>query len=115
MNYRTFENKTVNLNEVDHQHLSNIYWFNAVVNNKKCPDFIMDQINSRFNGSILSYIPKSTFKQEIDILDRDGLLEWKDVDGNRVADIVFMGQKIGEACYAEDHRNILISKIMNNE
>lgn len=33
MTYKTFQNKTVDINNLNHQHLSDIYWFNKILNN----------------------------------------------------------------------------------
>jgi len=60
----------------------------------------------------LPYRPKSTYKYEIDTLNNKGLLFWKEVGGLSIADIVYRGEKIGEACYAEAYREIQISKII---
>jgi len=62
---------------MDHQHLSNIYWFNRIINEITSPKIIMDRITNDFDGSILPYRPKPSFKLEIDELDKRGLLSWR--------------------------------------
>ena len=37
----------------------------------------MDRITNDFDGSILPYRPKPSFKLEIDELDKRGLLSWR--------------------------------------
>ena len=53
MEYRTFENKVVDTNKIDHQHLSNIYWFNKILNRMNPPSIITNRINEEFGGEIL--------------------------------------------------------------
>ena len=71
----------------------------------------MDRITNDFDGSILPYRPKPSFKLEIDELDKRGLLSWRQENEYRVADICYDGQVVGEASYLEDQRDILIKKI----
>jgi len=105
----TFEGKKIDINQISHQHLSNIYWFSEIINVIPCDKFIWDRIKKEFNGEILPYLPKSSFKEEIDILDKLGYLFWKEVDGVKIADIVYKGKVIGNACHQSEQREIIIN------
>jgi hypothetical protein len=112
MKYSTFEGKVVDTEEIGHQHISNIYWYQTIYMGGVNP-VITDRINNEFNGEILSYRPHPKFKAEIDYLEHRGLLSWKEVDGIRKADIIWGDQVVGEAFYLEDQRDILIKKLIS--
>lgn len=111
MKYTTFEKRVVDTDKIDHQHLSNIYWFGKILAGNILP-VILKRIETEFNGEILPYRPKSSFKKEISTLDERGYLVWKEVDGIRIADIVFQNKTVGQACYIDDHRGLLINEIL---
>ena len=120
MNYTTFDNKKVNFTEIDHQHLSNIYWFNKILNgidlmqtDAVFKSFLQKRIQNEFNGEIIPYQPKSSFTSEINELDRRGLLSWREEDGVRVADICYDGHVVGKACYLSDQRELTINKLID--
>lgn len=113
MRYTTFENRKVDTDKMDQQHLSNVYWFQKLINGIDCHKEILAQLNNRFDGKILPYRPMPKFRSEIDSLDRLGYLVWKDIDGFTIADIVYKGEIIGSACYTEQIRDILINEIIN--
>ena len=96
--WTTHNKKQIKLDEMDHQHLSNIYWYNKIVlgydpknkaDNKSMErqDLIFEQINGRFNGEILPYKPLLAFQFEIEMLEKNGWLRWNE-DKTR-AEIVF--------------------------
>ena len=96
--WTTHNKKQIKLDEMDHQHLSNIYWYNKIVlgydpknkaDNKPMErqDLIFEQINGRFNGEILPYKPLLAFQFEIEMLEKNGWLRWNE-DKTR-AEIVF--------------------------
>lgn len=112
MKYSTFEGKSVDVNKVDHQHLSNIYWFQKIFNNTTLSKLLMERFDKEFDGVILPYRPHPKFKQEIDRLEYMGLLSWKEIDGRKCADIIWDGHVVGEACYIEDIREDIINQIV---
>lgn len=116
MKYKTFQNKTVDTDDLGHQHLSNIYWFNKILNGYDVTklDYINNRITTEFNGIILPYKPHPYFKMEIDELDKRGFLLWKEVDGLRIADIIYQGKTVGSAYYIEDHRESIIDQIVKD-
>jgi len=92
--WTTFEGKVVDLSTMDHQHLSNIYWYNKIFTYKSAT-YAIAELKKRFNGEILEYKPLLRFKQEIDGLRQKGLLKWVDNDGYSVGTITYDGRVIG--------------------
>lgn len=93
----TFKGKKVSIDTIDHQHLSNCYWFGKIVGNlsdEDLKDFISES-KERFNGQLLPYRPHVDFKFEINELKKQGALE---VEGNRTV-IYFKGSEVGEIRY----------------
>jgi hypothetical protein len=116
MHHTTFDNKKIPLEELSHQHISNIYWFGRVINGFT-HDTVMrviigNNIDIKYGGVILPYKPEPRFRAEIKALDKRGLLSWRD---DNKADIVFEGTIIGEACYLEDKRQSIIDEIISYE
>ena len=92
----------VNLNEVTHQNLSNIYWFYKILYNHIFSESIIDGlvsaykiINEKFNGDILPYYPKFEFKEEILFLEKNGYIFWKS-DIKEFGEIIYDGEIIGK-------------------
>ena len=92
----------VNLNEVTHQNLSNIYWFYKILYNHIFSESIIDglvsaykTINEKFNGDILPYYPKFEFKEEILFLEKNGYIFWKS-DIKEFGEIIYDGEIIGK-------------------
>lgn len=110
MNYTTFNGKIKNIFEIDHQHLSNIYWYSRILNKSSLPLVISNRIEGEFNNKILQYRPNPLFKTEIDRLDKMGLLDWN--EEHTIANIHFEGQIIGQAKYIDAHRDTLIEDII---
>lgn len=94
--WTTFMGKQVSFDTIDHQHLSNIYWYNRIVNNQTNDelDFIMDVLKERFNGQLKKYRPHIDFKQELYVLENNGNLIWN--QNKTVGIISFNGIPIGE-------------------
>lgn len=68
--WRTFNGKTVTRENIDHQHLSNIYWYFKLVfklNFEELSD-VLAVCSERFNGQLLDYRPHIDFVQEIHML-----------------------------------------------
>lgn len=90
--WTTFEDKVVTMEEIDHQHLSNIYYYThhivpAFYNNEIRKD-IKRWLVKRFAGVILPYRPVPEFQFEKSHLKRMGYLQPNN-------DIVVAGEKIG--------------------
>lgn len=88
----TFDNNKVNLEEIDHQHLSNIYYFINIlfpVHYDESTKLLVGNIlHKRFNDHILPYRPNIRFRNEIQYLMGQGFLKF---DGT----IVINGNCIG--------------------
>lgn len=89
----TYDDKVVDMNEMSHQHMSNIYWFTNVLFPESYNVYIQlsirNWLNRRFNGNILPYSPKPEFVGELNYLRKKGYLK----ESNK---IVINGQEIGE-------------------
>lgn len=85
--WTTWEGKKKTVKEIDHQHLSNIYWFNILLYNRVYL-FIVDELKSRFNSALLPYRPDVRFENELRSLKKNGFL----VDGK----IYYQGNEVGE-------------------
>ena len=111
MSYTTFNGEKKIFDELDHQHLSNIYWYNKIVNRNDditLHDIIV-KLKDKYGGT-LPYHPHPDFKQEINALDRMGCLRW--IDDRTMADIFLGSEKVGEF-YTKDYiRNIKIEKLL---
>lgn len=112
--YKTFDGRCYDLDDLSHQHLSNIYWFSKLFNTRSnTSSFSIEIINSKFNGKILSYLPNPKFKMEIEYLEKGNHLIWKKEEEFDVADIVYLGDVIGNL-YPEGYiRNKKIQKIFD--
>ena len=102
----TFQGKEVKPNEIDQQHLSNLYWFHLIFWGKKLM-WSLDEIVNRFNGQLLPYRPHTHFKAEIQELEERGLLIWdKDEflsnEFVKKGKIWFKGVEIGEIQFARN-------------
>ena len=89
--WRTWNNKTIPFNELDHQHLSNIHYFMNLVHPAFYPKWLKEGIRNRLIiefGKILPYRPDPKFTEEKNYLRKLGFLK----ENN---DIVVHGLKIG--------------------
>lgn len=117
MEYKTFEDRRLNISDLSHQHLSNIYWFKLIFGGENILESPKSGMTRKvqekfkeFNNKILDYQPHPKFVSEIRQLDSMGLLKWN--DEKTIADIIFRGKKVGEASYLEGFRDKLISEIL---
>ncbi len=103
--WTTFKGKRVSLATIDHQHLSNCYWFNRILFNTPVGDFhlltILSELAERFNGQLLPYRPHIQFTWEIENLREGGYVHVNYTgveltEKNHVEEIWFMGQRVGE-------------------
>ena len=90
----TFDGRAIKYSNLEHQHLSNIYWFNTIHHNRgRYYDVsLMEELDNRFKGKILSYKPLKRFKGEIDGLRRIGCI----LKNNNQELIIFNGNIVGE-------------------
>ena len=80
----TWDNRLVMLNTIDHQHLSNIYYYINYTLPEYYPQSVKDEIQGilqkRFKGIILPYKPRPEFKEErIFLLNKGYLLSNNDI------------------------------------
>jgi hypothetical protein len=89
----TYDGRVVDMNEMSHQHMSNIYWFINVLFPESYNVYIRHNIrtwlNLRFKGEVLPYSPKPEFVAELNYLRMKGYLK----ENNK---IVIDGQEIGK-------------------
>lgn len=98
LTWGSFDGKIQRIEDIDHSHLSNIFYWTHVV----CPESYDDttrkiielEINSRFGGKVLKYSPLRRFEGEILLLESKGWL--KEEDG--VTKVIVGGLCIGEVC-----------------
>lgn len=93
--WTTFQGKKVTLETIDHQHLSNVYWY-ARIFFESIPGNVLKIISERFNGQVLEYRPHADFEQEIQALENKGMLVWYDrLSGGKEGIISRNGEVIG--------------------
>jgi hypothetical protein len=92
--WTTFEGKDVDMDNIDHQHLSNIYWYTRIFSYTPSQAAI-DQLKKRFNGEILEYKPLLKFKFEIRELERKGYLKWQTKGDYLLGIITYDGRNVG--------------------
>lgn len=100
---KTFQEKTLPLKDTDHQHLSNIYWFNTVLadhcfeqhrtmrefdNYISLATMARIQLQNRFNNELLPYHPHPDFKEEHNFLKQHGYM-------NEAGVVTLNGEQIG--------------------
>lgn len=92
--WQTAYGQVIKLENMTHQHLSNITYYNRLVVGGELPSMITDEINKRFGGIILPYYPLVNFYFEIDMLVQKGY-----TSGELDADIIVDGKWIGKIKY----------------
>lgn len=112
MEYTNYKGEKKSLVELDHQHLSNIYWFNRVVWNRddNYIQLVLEQIESRFEGKILPYVPQWQFKQEIAILEKLNAFNWN--QEHTEADVIYDGHIVGHYIIPEKLRENKINELI---
>ena len=90
MKWKTFDGREVTLQTIDHQHISNVYWFCKIFYG--CSDIVLSEvlfeISDRFKGIVLPYHPHPSFTAEHDLLRLKGLV-------NEKREIVYKGEIVG--------------------
>ena len=115
MHWRTFNGILKSLEEIDHQHLSNIYWFSKllnIINKNSTPEDFKKLIDERFEGKILEYKPKWEFKQEREYLDSRGFINWN--TDKTFGEIVHNGQIIGSVEHPSKIRENKFKNILDD-
>ena len=92
--WKTFKGNNVSFDSIDHQHLSNVYWYTKLIleGDTYLP---LRKASERFNGQILDYKPHADFLAEIDKLETLGYLTWLENSIGRVGTITYKGIVIG--------------------
>lgn len=113
MEYTNYKGEKKQLVNLDHQHLSNIYWFNRIIWSRDDDylSLILEQIKIRFEGTILPYIPQWQFFSEVQYLDKMDYLVWN--DSRTEADIVYFGDVVGHYTTPETIRENKLNDIFN--
>lgn len=103
MIWKTFRGKNVSFDTVDHQHLSNCYWFAKIIFGYEETNSHLIEIDEvlaeRFNGQLLPYRPHVDFEMEINELNKKGFLRYDNNNPNRI--IIHNGKyEIGEILFS---------------
>ena len=95
--WTTFNGRVITPENLDHQHLSNIYWYHKLVFEVD-HIWVIDLIRVRFNGQLLPYAPHVDFHHEIQALEQKGFLHWHPTSNGEaitVGTIIYNNQAIG--------------------
>ncbi len=96
--WQTFEGDRKKISEIDHQHLSNIYYYMKHILPGAYKDSVVksitDELARRFDDILLPYRPLRRFKQEMDILQKKGWL-WPKPSGIG-HNVIINGEWVGE-------------------
>lgn len=96
--WQTFEGNRLFLQDINHQHLSNIYYYMKYVSPESYrPEvvrMIKDELATRFDDILLPYRPLRRFKQEISYLQEKGWL-WPKPSGIG-HNVIINGEWVGE-------------------
>ena len=75
----TFDDRYVNMEEMSHQHMSNIWYFTRYIvphlYSESVRNYVWSWLNKRFGGVILPYHPHPDFKEEKAYLQMMGYLK----------------------------------------
>lgn len=127
MKRMTFDGRVVSLDEISHEHLSNIYWFNKLINAAwndvsgwKAYEhkLVTKVLAEKWNSVLLKYSPHPQSKEEIRLLESRSLLEWyfddKGIKRAKIYDSINTATRkiIGEFCEPEWIRYEKISEIL---
>lgn len=92
--WTTHYGRQIAINEMSHQHLSNVIHYYKYVLNWKASPSITIEIENRFGGIILPYKPLVSFVEEIKALMLKGY-----TDGKLNSDIIVDGKWVGKIDY----------------
>jgi len=96
MKWRTFYGYDLPINELSHQHLSNIIWYYKLILNYNFDinHEIYNELNNRFGGICLPYKPLHSFVFEI-----NRLFELGYITNKLNSDIIVDGKWVGKLSY----------------
>jgi|ERR1044072_2543298 hypothetical protein len=92
--WETFYGAKIAINELSHQHLSNILWYWQLIVKETAPRGIQDELEIRFGGIRLPYRPLISFTSEINVLFVYGYISDK-----LNSDIIVDGKWVGQLVY----------------
>ena len=92
--WKTFNGREIPVEELDRQHLSNIFWYHLICHNSN-QEWAMNQLEERFNGQPIQYCPHSQHTHELEQLEKIGVLTWRDNSANE-------NIQIGELFYGNE-------------
>ncbi len=95
--WTTFNGREIAPENLDHQHLSNIYWYHKLVFEED-HTWVLDVIRERYNGQLLPYAPHVDFTSELQNLEQKGFLHWHPTSNGEaitVGTIIYNNQTIG--------------------
>lgn len=102
--WTTFDGVTKKVSEIDHQHLSNIIHFMRFVNPnypKHIKEMFKDEIDRRFDGTLLYWRPLRRFAGEMKYLQRMGWLHKNENKHGKPTDVIINNQWVGEVNESE--------------
>jgi hypothetical protein len=96
-NWRSFRDKDVTDETIDHQHLSNIFWYYRILIGSldNLPAGMKQTLDDKFNGQLLPYRPHIKFEAEIKDLEESGYLVWHNSE-KKNGDIYVHDEWVGE-------------------
>lgn len=94
MQWTTFYNRSIDINKLSHQHLSNILWYFKLVLERRASPEVEAELYTRFGGIQLPYSPLLSFNYEIDTLMKKGY-----ITNVTDSDIIVDGRWVGKLNY----------------
>jgi hypothetical protein len=92
--WKTFNGREIPVEQLDRQHLSNIFWYHLLCHGRK-QDWAMKELESRFNGQPIQYCPHSQHAHELEQLEQMNILKWRDNSANE-------NIQVGELYYGKE-------------
>lgn len=92
--WETFYGAKIGIEQLSHQHLSNILWYWEIIIKEPAPKQIRDELVKRFGNIRLPYHPLISFVNEINILFENGYITDK-----LNSDIIVSGLWVGKLVY----------------
>jgi hypothetical protein len=92
--WHTFYGSQIPLEQLSHQHISNIIWYWEIIVKERVDQEIYDQLETKYGGLRLPYRPLVSFTSEINTLFAMGYITSK-----LNSDIIVNGKWIGKIAY----------------
>ena len=91
---RTFYGQEIKFDDLSHQNLSNMLWFNEILypNYKDKDKTFENLLTERFGGIRLAYKPLISFPQEIQMLENKGMLRGEGLNKDVIKDGKWIGR-----------------------